>query len=92
MGKSEPSDTCFLNKSYVFLSGLGGFGLEFVNLLILRNAQNISLTLQNVIEYGYQHMRIELWQSSGVSFKNLICLYASKRDGCKLILKTALSK
>ncbi|KAL2748301.1 fatty acid synthase-like [Vespula maculifrons] len=73
-------------------SGLGGFGLELVDLLILRNAQNISLILRNVIEYGYQHMRMELWQSNGVSFKNLICLYASKRDGCKLIVKTALSK
>nr|KAF7431538.1 hypothetical protein H0235_004462 [Vespula pensylvanica] len=40
---SEPFYTCIPNKSYIVLGGLGGFGLELIDWLILRNAQNIIL-------------------------------------------------
>nr|KAF7431541.1 hypothetical protein H0235_004465 [Vespula pensylvanica] len=54
------SYVCIPIKSYIVLSGLGSFGLDLVDWLILRNAQNNVITSRNGIKYGYQHMRTKL--------------------------------
>nr|XP_050846967.1 fatty acid synthase-like [Vespula vulgaris] len=89
---AEPSYICSPNKSYIVLGGLGGFGLELIDWLILRNAQNIVITSRNGIKYGYQHMRIKLWKSYGVNIKILVGLDAADRDASELIVKTAIDQ
>nr|XP_050846953.1 fatty acid synthase-like [Vespula vulgaris] len=89
---AEPLYTCIPNKSYIVLGGLGGFGLELIDWLILRNAQNIVITSRNGIKYGYQHMRINLWKSYGVNIKILVGLDAADRDASELIVKTAIDQ
>nr|XP_050846949.1 fatty acid synthase-like isoform X1 [Vespula vulgaris] len=89
---AKPAYICIPNKSYIVLGGLGGFGLELIDWLILRNAQNIVITSRNGIKYGYQHMRIKLWKSYGVNIKILVGLDAADRDASELIVKTAIDQ
>ncbi|XP_067207655.1 fatty acid synthase-like isoform X2 [Linepithema humile] len=58
---------CLSDRTYVILGGLGGFGLELTDWLILRGAKNVILTSRIGIKNGYQRMRIELWKSYGVN-------------------------
>lgn len=55
------------DKSYVLVGGLGGFGLELANWLILRGAKNIVLTSRSGIKTGYQSLCIRRWRESGVN-------------------------
>ncbi|KAF7409684.1 hypothetical protein HZH68_004065 [Vespula germanica] len=68
---AELSYVCIPIKSYIILSGLGSFGLDLVDWLILRNAQNIIISSRNGIKYGYQHMRIKLWKLYDVNMNIL---------------------
>ncbi|KAL2719273.1 fatty acid synthase-like [Vespula squamosa] len=86
---AEPSYKCFPNKSYIIMGGLGGFGLELIDWLILRNAQNIVITSRNGLKNGYQQMRIKRWESYGVNIKILVGLDAAKREDCEVIVKSA---
>lgn len=54
-------------KSYVLVGGLGGFGLELANWLILRGAKNIVLTSRSGIKTGYQSLCIRRWREAGVN-------------------------
>jgi NAD(P)-dependent dehydrogenase (short-subunit alcohol dehydrogenase family) len=59
---TDPS--CLL---HIYLGGLGGFGLELANWLILRGATNIVLTSRSGIRTGYQSLCIRRWQEIGVT-------------------------
>ncbi|XP_015179002.1 PREDICTED: fatty acid synthase [Polistes dominula] len=85
-----PTYLCDPDKSYVIIGGLGGFGLELIDWLILRNAKNVVITSRNGIKNGYQRLRVKLWESYGVKVKILVNLDAGKREDCELILKTAI--
>ncbi|KAL2729284.1 fatty acid synthase-like [Vespula maculifrons] len=87
---AKPSYRCFPNKSYIVIGGLGGFGLELIDWLVLRNAQNIVITSRNGLKNGYQQMRIKRWESYGVNIKILVGLDASKREDCEVIVKSAI--
>ncbi|KAI4476277.1 hypothetical protein M0804_013731 [Polistes exclamans] len=89
---AEPSYMCFPNKSYIIFGGLGGFGLELIDWLILRNAQNIIIISRNGVKTGYQRMRINIWESYGVNIKILVGLDAARREDCELIVKTAIDE
>lgn len=89
---AEPSYTCFPNKSYIIIGGLGGFGLELIDWLVLRNAQNIVITSRNGLKNGYQQKRIKLWESYGVNIKILVGLDAAKQEDCELIVKSAIDE
>lgn len=54
-------------KSYVLVGGLGGFGLELANWLILRGATKIVLTSRSGIRTGYQSLCIRRWREKGVT-------------------------
>lgn len=84
-----PRYYCRANKSYVILGGLGGFGLELADWLVLRDARNLVLVSRVGIKNGYQQMKIELWKSYGVRVSILSNLDASNADDCELILRTA---
>uniref|UniRef100_A0A1B6DTB3 Fatty acid synthase n=1 Tax=Clastoptera arizonana TaxID=38151 RepID=A0A1B6DTB3_9HEMI len=54
------------DKSYILAGGLGGFGLELANWLILRGATKIVLTSRSGIRTGYQALCIRRWRESNV--------------------------
>lgn len=49
---------CDPEGSYVITGGLGGFGLELADWLILRGALKLVLTSRTGIKNGYQAFRI----------------------------------
>ncbi|XP_050425474.1 fatty acid synthase [Adelges cooleyi] len=55
------------NSSCIICGGLGGFGLELADWLVLRNARNIVLTTRSGIRNGYQAMRKRVWESYGTN-------------------------
>lgn len=55
------------DKSYILVGGLGGFGLELANWLILRGAKNIVLTSRSGVKTGYQSLCIRHWKQQGVN-------------------------
>ncbi|XP_014487732.1 PREDICTED: fatty acid synthase-like, partial [Dinoponera quadriceps] len=76
-------------KSYVILSGLGGFGVELADWLIPRGARNLLLISRTGIRNGYQRSRVELWKSYGVNIQITACADVSDPKDCAVILKSA---
>nr|CAD7589404.1 unnamed protein product [Timema genevievae] len=54
-------------KVYILVGGLGGFGLELANWLILRGATKIVLTSRSGIRTGYQCLSIRRWREMGIN-------------------------
>lgn len=52
-------------KVYVLVGGLGGFGLQLANWLILRGATRIVLTSRSGLKTGYQSRCIRRWKDVG---------------------------
>ncbi|XP_025163360.1 fatty acid synthase-like [Harpegnathos saltator] len=84
-----PRFFCKLHKSYIILGGLGGFGLELADWLILRGAKNLLLTSRTGLRNGYQRSRMELWRSYGVNVQIIAGADASDRKDCAFILNSA---
>ncbi|KAI4502501.1 hypothetical protein M0802_002413 [Mischocyttarus mexicanus] len=89
--KTIPYYTCSSTKSYIIMGGLGGFGLELIDWLIIRGARNIVITSRNGIKNGYQRLRLKMWERYKTNIKILKNLDASKREDCEIIVKTAIS-
>ncbi|KAG8507553.1 Fatty acid synthase [Galemys pyrenaicus] len=76
---------CPPHKSYVITGGLGGFGLELAQWLVLRGAQKLVLTSRSGIRTGYQAKQIREWRRQGVQVL-VSTSNASSLDGaCSLI-------
>ncbi|CAG9791214.1 unnamed protein product [Diatraea saccharalis] len=56
-----PRYTCNEEFVYVIVGGLGGFGLELADWLILRGARKVLLTSRRGITNGYQSSRLRAW-------------------------------
>ncbi|GAB1860823.1 Fatty acid synthase [Camponotus japonicus] len=80
---------CFSDRSYIILGGLGGFGLELTDWLILRGAKNVVLISRTGINNGYQRMKVQLWKSYGVNVLIIKKIDISNRDDCEYLLRTA---
>lgn len=80
---------CLSDRSYIILGGLGGFGLELTDWLILRGAKNIVLISRTGIKNGYQRMKVQLWKSYGVNVLNIKNIDAANHDDCEHLLRTA---
>lgn len=50
---------CEDDQTYIVTGGLGGFGLELADWLILRGARKVVLTSRTGIKTGYQALRIK---------------------------------
>ncbi|XP_065336360.1 fatty acid synthase-like [Cloeon dipterum] len=61
-----PRFFCDPVKSYVIIGGLGGFGLELADWLVIRGAKKLILSSRSGVRTGYQAWRIRLWESYGV--------------------------
>ncbi|KAG7205432.1 hypothetical protein KM043_007425 [Ampulex compressa] len=54
-------------KSYILVGGLGGFGLELADWMILRGAHYIVLTSRSGVRTGYQSACVRRWREAGVN-------------------------
>ncbi|XP_057672284.1 fatty acid synthase-like [Diorhabda carinulata] len=83
-----PRYFCYPEKTYVIVGGLGGFGLELADWLVLKGAKNLVLTSRKGVTTGYQKMRIRTWESYGtivhISTDNIYT-----EEGCRNLLQTA---
>ncbi|KAL0116862.1 hypothetical protein PUN28_010028 [Cardiocondyla obscurior] len=86
---AQPRYYCDSNKTYLILGGLGGFGLELADWLIIRGAKNVVLTSRTGIKNGYQHMKLDRWKSYGVNVLIISGADASNRKDCEFILNSA---
>lgn len=84
-----PRFFCEPHKSYIILGGLGGFGLELADWLILRGARKLLLTSRTGIQNGYQRSRIELWKSYGINVQIVAGADASIHEDFAFILSSA---
>ncbi|XP_031638918.1 fatty acid synthase-like, partial [Contarinia nasturtii] len=63
--KVNPKLYCKPDLVYIVAGGLGGFGLEFCDWLVVRGARNLVLNSRRGITTTYQAYRISLWESYG---------------------------
>lgn len=64
---SIPRTYMHKEKSYIIIGGLGGFGLELANWMVMRGASKLVLTSRSGIKTGYQSLMIRRWQDVGVT-------------------------
>ncbi|XP_067015650.2 fatty acid synthase [Anabrus simplex] len=83
-----PKFHCSSNCTYIILGGLGGFGLELTDWLVLRGARKVVLTSRRGISTGYQSLRVRAWRSYGVSVA-VSTVDVSTEEGATKLLKDA---
>ncbi|KYQ49068.1 Fatty acid synthase [Trachymyrmex zeteki] len=80
---------CLRDRSYIILGGLGGFGLELTDWLILRGARNVVLVSRNGIKNGYQRMKVQLWKSYDVNVLIIKNIDGANAKDCEYLLRIA---
>ncbi|GJQ70151.1 hypothetical protein Trydic_g19608 [Trypoxylus dichotomus] len=86
--KATPRFYCSSESSYLICGGLGGFGLELADWLILRGAKKLVLTSRSGLSNGYQTYRIRMWKKYGVTVV-VTTVDASTEADCTELLKIA---
>ncbi|KAJ8969851.1 hypothetical protein NQ317_002334 [Molorchus minor] len=96
-----PRYICDPEKTYVILGGLGGFGLELADWLVLRGAKKLVLASRKGISTGYQNLRtstqllteteddserVRTWTSYGTIVKISVADISSKA-GCEQLIE-----
>ncbi|KAL6257910.1 hypothetical protein P5V15_011509 [Pogonomyrmex californicus] len=79
---------CVKDKSYIIIGGLGGFGLDLTDWLILRGARNIVLISRTGIKNGYQRVKVRLWESYNVNVQIVKNIDVSDPKDCQHLLKS----
>ncbi|XP_023310919.1 fatty acid synthase-like [Anoplophora glabripennis] len=80
---------CDPEKTYVIIGGLGGFGLELADWLVLRGARKLVLNSRKGISNGYQEKRIRTWQSYG-ALVTVSTDAVTTKSGCKRLIERSL--
>ncbi|XP_055853304.1 fatty acid synthase-like [Episyrphus balteatus] len=75
---------------YVIPGGLGGFGLELVDWMVLRGARKIVLSSSRGISNGYQSYRVQTWKSYGCEVR-ISTANIAVRNGCEALIKGAMT-
>lgn len=89
--KVTPKVYCDPNMVYIIAGGLGGFGVELADWLVIRGARILTLNSRSGLSTSYQSYRIKLWESYGC--KVLInSADITSYQGCKNLLVESLSK
>ncbi|XP_062542362.1 fatty acid synthase-like [Armigeres subalbatus] len=79
---------CDPNCAYVIVGGLGGFGLELADWLIIRGCRKLIISSSRGITKGYQEYRLRLWNRYGV--RTLInTAKITTLEGCRELLREA---
>ncbi|KAJ8919478.1 hypothetical protein NQ315_002099 [Exocentrus adspersus] len=77
---------CNAEKVYIITGGLGGFGLELTDWLILRGARKVVLSSSRGISTGYQDYRLNIWKSYGAMVKVSTSPITTK-NGCRQLIE-----
>ncbi|XP_077296456.1 fatty acid synthase-like [Arctopsyche grandis] len=83
-----PRYKCYFEDVYVVIGGLGGFGLELIDWLVMQGARKVVINSRRGLSNGYQAMRIRAWTNYGTDIK-ISTDDISTREGCVNLLKTA---
>ncbi|KFB44202.1 fatty acid synthase S-acetyltransferase [Anopheles sinensis] len=83
-----PRVYCSPEKSMVIAGGLGGFGLELADWLIIRGCRKVLLSSSRGITKPYQQYRINTWKSYGVQVR-ISTEDISTENGCRRLLLQA---
>ncbi|CAH1131325.1 unnamed protein product [Ceutorhynchus assimilis] len=83
-----PRYYCDPAKTYIICGGLGGFGLELADWLILRGCRNLVLTSRTGVKTGYQAYRLSIWKSYGCTIK-ISTDDITTHKGCINLIKTS---
>ncbi|XP_041971751.1 fatty acid synthase-like isoform X2 [Aricia agestis] len=86
--KVLPRYICNKDFVYVIVGGLGGFGLELADWLILRGARKVLLTSRRGISNGYQASRLRAWAGYGADVQ-ISTHDITSESGCEAMLKMA---
>ncbi|KAJ8958992.1 hypothetical protein NQ317_011720 [Molorchus minor] len=81
-----PRFICDPEKTYIILGGLGGFGLELADWLVLRGAKKLVLTSRKGISTGYQNLRTRIWRSYGTIVK-ISQVDITTKAGCEQLIE-----
>ncbi|EAT46623.1 AAEL002228-PA [Aedes aegypti] len=83
-----PKVYCDPNQVYIIIGGLGGFGLELVDWLVLRGCRKLVFSSTRGISKPYQEYRIKIWNSYGAHTH--ICMAdVTTEDGCRTLIEEA---
>ncbi|CAG9769092.1 unnamed protein product [Ceutorhynchus assimilis] len=82
----QPRYYCDPEKSYIICGGLGGFGLELADWLVLRGCRNLVLTSRSGVKTGYQAYRISIWKSYGCTI-TISTEDITTYEGCVSLIK-----
>lgn len=74
------------DKSYILVGGLGGFGLELADWMILRGAKYLILTSRSGVTTGFQALSIRRWRNMGAHIK-ISTADIGTLDGAKQLIK-----
>ncbi|XP_049533141.1 fatty acid synthase-like isoform X3 [Anopheles darlingi] len=83
-----PRVYCHPEQCFVIAGGLGGFGLELADWLIIRGCRKLLLSSSRGISKPYQQYRIRLWESYGVQVR-ISTEDISTSQGCRRLLQQA---
>ncbi|XP_047538488.1 fatty acid synthase-like [Vanessa atalanta] len=86
--EAVPRYTCEEELVYIVVGGLGGFGLELADWLIMRGARRVLLTSRRGISNGYQLSRLRAWAGYGADVK-ISTHDVTTEEGCEQMLKMA---
>jgi len=84
----KPQLTFNYDCSVILVGGLGGFGLELADWLVLRGCRKLVLNSSRGITTSYQRLRIKTWQSVGVQV-TVSTANATEREGCEKLVQEA---
>ncbi|XP_046964245.1 fatty acid synthase-like [Vanessa cardui] len=88
--EAVPRYMCHEDLVYILVGGLGGFGLELADWLIVRGARKVLLTSRRGISDGYQASRMRAWAGYGADVQ--ISMHdVTTEEGCEQMLKIANS-
>ncbi|XP_069699383.1 fatty acid synthase-like [Periplaneta americana] len=86
--QAQPRFICKPECTYVIAGGLGGFGLELADWLVLRGARKLVLTSRSGLRTGYQSYRVRIWHSYGVTV-NISLADITSEEGVTSLLSEA---
>nr|CAI5841268.1 unnamed protein product [Callosobruchus analis] len=86
--QSQLRYNCHEDKCYIILGGLGGFGLELADWMVVRGCRKLVLTSRKGVTTGYQANRIKTWKSYGVDV-HISTANVTLKEGCVQLIKEA---
>ncbi|XP_050353705.1 fatty acid synthase-like [Nymphalis io] len=86
--EAVPRYMCDEELVYIVVGGLGGFGLELADWLIIRGARKVLLISRRGVSNGYQLSRLRAWKGYGADVQ-ISTHDITTEEGCEQMLKMA---